>query len=333
MSINLIARFGRERARTSLESSFAQFQADRAVVGLVKQIRKNDLAAAEQLESAICHLGNFEEYATIRMDIKDIERLLSKRDGRRTFDNRQRQHMENELDNQRRRLRQHECHSCNDRETHARFAERAARLNRESAGLRERVENRTHVIAKTFDRICDVLTHLGYIEGEKPLEQGKILAKIYAESDLLLTETIRTGVLDSLSPQELVSVISSVIYESRGSENYAPKMPHQNVANALASIASIWSQLQDIEEDFGVDTQKEPDFGFCYAAYRWASGHSLSSVLKGSDMTVGDFVRNIKQLIDLLTQIAGASEVLRKNCREAVKRIDRGVVSYMVSEL
>lgn len=333
MSINLIARFGRERARTSLESSFAQFQADRAVVGLVKQIRKNDLAAAEQLESAICHLGNFTEYAAVRLEIKEIERLLSRRDGRKTFDNRQRQHMENELDKFRRQLRQHECHSCNDRETHARFAERAARLNRESAGLRERVENRTHVIAKTFDRICDVLTHLGYIEGEKPLEQGKILAKIYAESDLLLTETIRNGVLESLSPPELLSVVSSVIYESRGSENYAPKMPHQNVANALAAITSIWSQLEDIEEDFGVKTQREPDFGFAYASYKWANGHSLSNVLKGSDMTVGDFVRNIKQLIDLLTQISGASDALRPTCREAIKRIDRGVVSYMLGEL
>lgn len=333
MSINLIARFGRERARTSLESSFAQFQADRAVVGLVKQIRKNDLAAKEQLEMAICHLGNFEEYAAIRIEIKDTERLLSKRDGRRTFDSRQRQHMENELDKLRKQLRQHDCHSCNDRETHARFAERAARLNRESEGLRERVENRTHVIAKTFDRICDVLGHLGYIEGEQPTEQGKILAKIYAESDLLLTETIRHEVLNKLSAPELVAVISSVIYESRGSENFSPKMPHQNVANALASMTTIWAQLESVEEDFGVQTQREPDFGFCFASYRWASGHSLSSVLKGSDMTVGDFVRNIKQLIDLLTQIAGASEALRPICREAVKRIDRGVVSYMVGEL
>ncbi len=333
MSINLIARFGRERARTSLESSFAQFQADRAVVGLVKQIRKNDLAASEQLESAVCHLGNFEEYASIRMEIKDTERLLSKRDGRRTFDNRQRQHMENELDRLRRQLRQHECHSCNDRETHARFAERAARLNRESAGLRERVENRTHVIAKTFDRICDVLTHPGYIVGEEPLEQGKVLAKLYAGSDLLLTETIKNGVLDSLSAPELVAVVSSVIYESRGSENYSPKMPHQNVANALAAVTSIWAQLEDIEEDFGVKTQREPDFGFAFASFKWASGHSLSHILKGSDMTVGDFVRNIKQLIDLLTQISGASEKLRPTCREAIKKIDRGVVSYMLGEL
>jgi len=333
MSINLIARFGRERARGSLESSFAQFQADRAVVGLVRQIRKNDSAAAEQLESAQCHLGNFEDYARIRIDIKELERLLSKRDGRRTFDQRQRVKMENELDSMRRALRAHACHSCSDRETHARYAERADRLHRESDGLRARVENRTNLIAKTFDRICNVLNHLGYIEGEKPLAQGKILAKIYAESDLLLTESIRRGVFDNLSPVELLSVASAMIYESRSVENYAPKMPHQNVANALANVAKIWVELEDIENEFDVKTQREPDFGFCYAAYRWANGHSLSSVVKGTEMTVGDFVRCIKQLIDLLTQIGGASETLRPACKEGVKRLDRGVVSYMLGEL
>jgi ATP-dependent RNA helicase HelY len=241
--------------------------------------------------------------------------------------------MENELDGMRRALRKHECHACNDRETHARFAERADRLNRESEGLRERVENRTHVIAKTFDRICNVLTHLGYIEGEKPLEQGKILAKIYAESDLLLTESIRRGVFDNLSAPELLSVASAMIFESRSSENYAPKMPHQNVANALTTVAKIWVELEDVENEFDVKTQREPDFGFCFAAYRWASGHSLSNVLKGTDMTVGDFVRSIKQLIDLLTQIGGAAEHLRPVCRDGVKRLDRGVVSYMLGEL
>jgi ATP-dependent RNA helicase HelY len=333
MSINLIARFGRERARGSLESSFAQFQADRAVVGLVRQIRKNDSAAQELIDSAECHLGNFSEYSRIRIDIKELEKLLSRRDGRKTFDQRQRLHMEGELDTLRKNLRSHSCHSCNDREAHARLAERADRLNRESDGLRSRVENRTHVIAKTFDRICNVLTHLGYIEGEKPLPQGKILAKIYAESDLLLTESIRLGVLDNLNAPELISVVSSMIYESRSADNYAPKIPHQNVANALAAVAKIWNQLEDIENEFDVRTQREPDFGFCYASYRWANGHSLSSILKGTDMTVGDFVRSTKQLIDLLTQIAGASEALRSTCRDGVKRLDRGVVSYMLGEL
>jgi len=333
MSINLIARFGRERAHGSLESSFAQFQADRAVVGLVRQIRKNDSAAAELTESAQCHLGDFSEYSRLRIDIKELERLLSKRDSRRSIDQRQRIKLENELDGMRRSMRQHSCHSCNDRETHARFAEKAERLNRESDGLRARVDNRTHVIAKTFDRICGVLSHLGYIEGEKPLEQGKILAKIFAESDLLLTESIRRGVFDSLTPPELLSVASAMIYQGRSSEPYSPKMPNDSVANALVTVSKIWIELEALENEFDVNTQREPDFGFCYASFRWANGHSLSSILKGTDMTVGDFVRSIKQLIDLLTQIGGAAEELRPACHEGIKRLDRGVVSYMLGEL
>jgi len=333
MAINLIARFGRERAHGSLESSFAQFQADRAVVSLVRQMKKNETARDELLESAKCHLGDFESYAALRSEIKELEKLLSKRDGKKTFDNRQRAHMEGEIDNLRRQMRNHACHPCNDRETHARLAERAERLARESDGLRARVENRTNVIAKTFDRICDVLTHLGYIEGEKPLAQGQILAKIYAESDLLLTETIRAGILDNLSAPELLSVASSMIFQSRSREDYAPKMPHQNVSNALAEITRLWAKLEAIESDFDVKTQKEPDFGFAFISYRWAQGNSLTNVLKGSDMSVGDFVRSTKQLMDLLMQIGGASETLRPVCREAIKRLDRGVVSYMVDDL
>ena len=333
MAINLIARFGRERAHGSLESSFAQFQADRAVVSLVRQVKKNEVARDELIESAKCHLGDFEGYASLRSEIKELEKLLSKRDGRKTFDNRQRAHMEGEIDNLRRSMRNHPCHPCNDRETHARFAERAQRLARESDGLRARVDNRTNVIAKTFDRICDVLTHLGYIEGEKPLAQGQILAKIYAESDLLLTETIRAGILDDLSASELLSVISSMIFQSRSREDYAPKMPHQNVANALGEITRLWAKLETIENDFDVKTQKEPDFGFAYISYRWAQGNSLTNVLKDSDMSVGDFVRSTKQLMDLMMQVAGASEKLRPVCREAIKRLDRGVVSYMVDDL
>lgn len=333
MAINLIARFGRDRAHGSLESSFAQFQADRAVVGLVKQIRKNDVARDELIESASCHLGDFKIYANFRSEVKELERLLSKRDGRKTFDNRQRQHMESEIDGLRRAAKAHPCHACNDRETHARFAERADRLTRESEGLRARVENRTNVISKTFDRICDVLSHLGYIEGERPLAQGKILAKIYAESDLLLTETIRAGILDALSPSELVAVASSMIFQSRSRDDFSPKMPHQNVANALAEVTRIWVKLEEIENEHDVQTQREPDFGFAYISYRWAQGNSLASVLKDSDMSVGDFVRSTKQLMDLLLQIAGASEKLAKTCREAMPKLDRGVVSYMVDDL
>jgi ATP-dependent RNA helicase HelY len=333
MSINLIARFGRERARRSLESSFAQFQADRAVVGLSRQIQKNESAIDELLAQAHCHLGDFIEYARIRREIKEVEVLLSKRDQKRTFDNRQRAHLEGELSDLRKSLRNHSSHGCNEREDHARLAERAGRLNRENEGLRTRVQSRTHVIAKTFDQICQVLTHLKYIEGEKPTIQGKILTKIYAESDLLLTEAIRRGVLDDLNAPELLSVVSTMIFESRNADNAAPKMPSPRVSSALADVISLWAELEEIETEYGVKTQREPDAGFCWVSFKWANGQSLQSVLKGTDMSVGDFVRSTKQLIDLLNQIAGASEKLRPVCKDAMKRIDRGVVAFLMGDV
>jgi ATP-dependent RNA helicase HelY len=333
MSINLISQFGRERARRSLESSFAQFQADRAVVGLARQIRKNESAIEELARDSTCHLGDFSEYARLRRSIKEVEVLLSRRDQRKTFDNRQRGHMEGELADLRKAMKNHPSHGCAEREDHARLAERAGRLTRENDGLTIRVESRTHVIAKTFDQICRVLDHLQYIQGEKPTAQGKILTKIYAESDLLLTESIRRGLLDELNATELLSVVSCMIFESRSAENLAPKMPSQKVQSTITEIVSLWAALEEIESNFGVKTQREPDAGFCFISYKWASGNSLNTVLKGSDMSVGDFVRSTKQLIDLLNQIAGASDRLRPTCKEAVKRIDRGVVAYLMGEI
>ena len=124
-----------------------------------------------------------------------------------------------------------------------------------------------------------------------------------------------------------------MIFESRSAENLAPKMPSQKVTSAITDVVALWSELEEIEAEFGVKTQKEPDAGFCFISYKWASGNSLNNVLKGSEMSVGDFVRSTKQLIDLLNQIAGASEKLHPICKDAAKRLDRGVVAYLMGEI
>ncbi len=93
-------------------------------------------------------------------------------------------------------LRQHPCHTCPDRETHARWAEQALRLERENARLEERVSTRTNTIANHFDKICAVLESLGYLTGPgggRVSEPGRMLARIYAELDLVAAECIRAG--------------------------------------------------------------------------------------------------------------------------------------------
>ena len=324
MSINLLERYGRERARNSLKSSFAQFQADRAVVGLDRQIRRNQEAIDSYKTESLCHLGNFSEYAKLRREIKQAETLLSKRS---RIDNRQRVHLEAELAQYRKFMRQHPCHSCNDRESHARIAERADRLIRENEGLVARVDSRTNVIAKTFDRITEVLNHLEYLSGDQVTDSGKMLSKIYAESDLSIAESIKSGIFGKLSDIEIASVLSIFIYESRKPE--PPKIPNSNVQEALSEIVTIWSKLHNLESEYQLKTQREPDFGLCWMVFRWGGGHGLNSLLRNSDLSVGDFVRAIKQLIDLLNQVGTAYPDLREKCYSAIKKLDRGVVVYM----
>ena len=319
MSINLISQFGSNRARTSLESSLAQFQADKAVVGLAKQIRKNELVRDDLYRQVECHAGNFMEYAAMRGEIKKLET-----DGRRS--KRKRHEIEEEIGNIRKRLKQHPSHSCPDRENHSRLTERAQRLQREIDGLTERINSRTNVIAKRFDRIKVILDKFGYIDNDVITKSGKLLAKIYGETDLLISESIQAGVFNTLSPADLVSVISACIYESRNDE--AAKVPRGDVQVALAIVSKIYAKIHDAESDMNLEPMRAPDLGFCWASHKWASGHSLTSILKGSELTVGDFVRAMKQIIDLLRQLRAAAPELQPIVDQSLKQIDRGVIAY-----
>src|SRR5689334_13353626 len=78
MAVNLVDQVGRSRAREILETSFAQFQADRAVVGLAKQARKQEEALEGYAAAMRCHLGDFREYSGLRRKISDRETQLSR---------------------------------------------------------------------------------------------------------------------------------------------------------------------------------------------------------------------------------------------------------------
>ena len=320
MTINLIGKFGAVDARASLESSFAQFQADKAVVGLAKQLRKIERAIADFSDEVSCHLGDFNEYWDLRYEMKEIERIYSKQKRRVQIE------MEDELATLRRRMRSHPCHACHEREDHARKSEKIGRLRRESKGLQERIDARTAVIARRFDRIRNILERYGYLRDDEITEAGFMLGKIYGETDLLIAEAIRTDLFDGLAPAELVSTISTLVFESRAVGS--AKLPNKEVERAVKELEEISYRIHQDEIAEGLEPMREPDLEFCSAAFRWANGHSLSSILKNGELTVGDFVRSMKQIVDVLRQISMTSSGLEKNCEDAIRLIDRGIVSY-----
>ncbi|MEV4439286.1 DEAD/DEAH box helicase [Streptomyces sp. NPDC049577] len=451
MAVNLVSQYGRHRSRELLETSFAQFQADKSVVGISRQVQKNEEGLTGYRDAMTCHLGDFDEYARLRRELKDRETELAKQgavqrraaaaaalerlkpgdvihvptgkfaglalvldpgvapartDRSRGYDyyegprplvltaerqvkrlaaidfpvpveplermriprsfnprspqsrrdlasalrtkaghivpERHRKQRSAAVDDAeiarlRTALRAHPCHGCDEREDHARWAERYHRLKRDTRQLERRIEGRTNTIARTFDRICALLTDLDYLHGDEVTEDGRRLARLYGELDLLASECLRDGVWEGLQPAELAACASALVYEARAADDaMPPKLPGGGAKDALAEMVRIWGRLDALEEQHKINQaegvgQREPDLGFAWAAYRWASGHGLDEVLREIEMPAGDFVRWTKQLIDVLGQIAAAAPeggTVARAARKAVDALLRGVVAY-----
>jgi ATP-dependent RNA helicase HelY len=247
-----------------------------------------------------------------------------------------------ELAGLREQLRHHAAQHDPERETKVRLAERYLRIERDNAQIQQKVAAATNSLARTFDRIVVLLTERGFIVdggGDlKVTDDGRLLARIYSESDLLVAECLRSGVWEGLEPAELAGVISAVVFESRG-DTAGPQgveIPTGNLRRALNQTRRIWTELHADEQRHHITGSREPDDGFVTAIYRWATTGDLATALAASDilgsgspLSAGDFVRWCRQVLDLLDQVRNAapSPALRTAARRAINDIRRGVVA------
>jgi ATP-dependent RNA helicase HelY len=93
-------------------------------------------------------------------------------------------------------------------------------------------------------------------------------------------------------------------------------------------VADVAERLRAEEESSQLPPTRAPDAGFSDVAWRWARGQRLEHVLERAELAPGDFVRNIKQLIDLLRQLAVVGRpATAATARRAVEDLQRGVVA------
>jgi ATP-dependent RNA helicase HelY len=339
MAVNLIEAFGRKRAREVLETSFAQFQADRSVVGLAKGIREKQISLDGYAKSMECHLGDFFAYSSIRRELSDIEKLLSSTRTRqeRGKDIRQtkgRSEHERKLAELKVRMKTHPCHLCSHREAHSRWAERWWQLHRETQAILDQIEGRTNLVASTFDKICELLIELEYLDSsDKDLivtDSGKMLARIYGERDLLVAEALRLKIWDNLDAPSLAAMAAALVYEPRrDDENFEPRAVRGNFQESFSKTQQLWDELEGLSKKYKLPRSSRLEMDLSYPIHRWATGAKLDLVLESADLLPGDFIRWCKQIIDLLEQLAKASEgQISYKARDAVDLVKRGIVAY-----
>jgi ATP-dependent RNA helicase HelY len=228
--------------------------------------------------------------------------------------------------------RQHPVAGCPDLATHLRYAERAERLARDVDRLERRIRGRTESLARQFDRVLRVLDSWGYIEAWQLTDAGEMLTRLYSETDLLLAESLREGLLDGLDAPSMAAVCSVFSYETRGPDQGAQhrvRFPNRTVRDRVTEIERISRDLSVVEDEAGLPETRPPDGGFAAVAHAWAAGKDLEDVLLDEEMTGGDFVRNVKQLIDLLRQVGDVAPrpETRTSARAAADALFRGVVA------
>ncbi len=224
----------------------------------------------------------------------------------------------------------HPVADCPDREAHVRAAVQADRVARDLEELHRQVRGRTESLARRFDRVLRLLEAWGYLDGWALTDAGQVLARTYHEADLLVAEAMTSGVLDDLDAPTLAAVVSCLTYEHRGRERPPdPRFPSSTVRDRFRRLDRLAAELLADEEAAGLPSTRVPDAGFVHLAHAWASGDGLASVLEDEELSGGDFVRNVKQLIDLLRGIADAAPVpaTAARARQAADALQRGVVT------
>ena len=425
MAVNLVRNYTREQAHRLLNSSFAQFLADRGVVAMEREIERDTADLAGYREQMHCHLGDFAEYWRLREKAEQIREearkgrervrtdavrhalaalrpgevifvprarrrglavVLSSREGRPTvlaqdrkffrlsvrdfeeppivltkiplprsgsarsarfrrdlaarlvaLDVRPAKQRRDRLDARAQReaarleelASRHPCHACPDRSTHERWAGRASQIEQRLRGIERRVKTRTETLARQFERVLGVLEELGYVRDFAILPKGDVLSRIYGEGDILVAEALGEGLVTGLSPAETAALVSTVVYESRERVPRHADMPTADTAERYQRLDRLWRRIRRSEDSHHVELCRELEAGFATPVFQWSEGKPLQDVLAETGLAPGDFVRNCKQLLDLLRQIEEvASARTAELAHQAIESVNRGVVSY-----
>jgi ATP-dependent RNA helicase HelY len=215
---------------------------------------------------------------------------------------------------------------CPDHGRHVAAARAARRLERRAERIERRLKTRPGGLVPRFRAIVGILERKGYADGWRLTEAGRRLRFIYNELDLLLAEALEHGLLEGLDAAETAAFVSAFTYEPR-SDAAEGEWPTALLEERAEALDGLWEGLAALEADAGLPETRPPEAGFAATAYRWAAGADLEALFEEETSGVGDFVRNCRQLIDLLRQVRDAAPGLAGTAEEAARAVDRGVVA------
>jgi superfamily II RNA helicase len=185
-----------------------------------------------------------------------------------------------------------------------------------------------------FLRITRILQHFDYLRAGELSSEGRLVATLRHDNELLVARVLFSGALDRLTPAELAAVLSCLSEQSREGDSHhswALLKQHPHLQKRLQAMGRLAHELHEVQRAHQVTLPVSIQVGYLAASYRWTSGEEdwarvVQDAYGGHE---GDLIRAFRRLIDLCRQLAESPEVkpsLQEQLWQAVSVLDRGIV-------
>jgi superfamily II RNA helicase len=210
-------------------------------------------------------------------------------------------------------------------------------LRSQIRSLQKQMKVQQEIYLREFDALTRVLQYFGRLKPNSsqhwsltPL--GDMTSHIRAQNDLLISLVLENLEIDLLTPVDLAVILSTLVYEPRRFMKH-DLAPCSRIAKKIfKDMLYIADDLRYIQEVENIHLPITVEFDFAPLVARWAGGSRWSNLFKFTEMTDGDVVRSMRQLIDLLRQMETVPFMppeFHAKVREAIPLIDRDLIKLI----
>lgn len=185
-----------------------------------------------------------------------------------------------------------------------------------------------------FLRIVGILQHFGYLEDGRLGAEGRLIASLRHDNELLVARVVFSGLLKGLSPEELAAFLSCLVEEPRRTEQPAARLflrDQAHLRRRVRALEELSQEVDRVQRSYHVDLPVSMHTTYLAATHRWVSGEDdwLALVEQSFGGHEGDLIRAFRRLIDLCRQLEESPELpadLTRTLSQATAMLDRGIV-------
>jgi len=335
--------------RRVIESSFGQYQNRQRIEVLERERAEllTRLAKAEGISSPCCPITDLlayrEKRAALEAERERVRRLGlgGKRGGRRRGAPGAGSPWSESLHEARQRLEtmalelsHMACHRCPHRGNQERLLKRSDRIRQTLEGRGRSLRDLEQSYWEQFLRVVEVLRHFGYLTDSTLSPEGRLIASLRHDNELLVARMAFSGLLDGLDPAEAVALLSCLVEEPRETETlYARellrRLPH--LRRRVQSLEALTQEVKRVQQSRQVSLPISMHTAYLAVTYEWTAGEEdwVRLIRNSFGGHEGDLIRAFRRLIDLCRQLIDSPELpgsLHASLVQAVRMLDRGIV-------